>query len=267
MEKQSQGSFTRCSKHANVWQALAQWYQTHLGQKVEAREQELLHEVLSNLFGYHLLQMGSIEQLEFLANSRVSRHFVMDVCDSAMEATTCCFRGRPHAMPVNTDSLDVVVLPHILEFSEQPHEVLREVERTVVPEGHVVVLGFNPLSVWTLWRWLIGWRGMIPWCGHFIGTTRMKDWLSLLGFEVIETRYYFFRPPSQHETILSKLRFLERVGQRLWPILGGGYVMLARKHVSTLTPIRPRWKSSRKLVTPGLVEPMSRRDKNNMEKS
>ncbi len=95
----------------------------------------------------------------------------------------------------------------------------------------------------------------------------MKDWLSLLGFEVIETRYYFFRPPSQHETILSKLRFLERVGQRLWPILGGGYVMLARKHVSTLTPIRPRWKSSRKLVTPGLVEPMSRRHKNNMEKS
>ena len=93
MEKKSQGSFTRCSKHANAWQALAQWYQTHLGQKVEARERELLHEVLSNLFGYHLLQMGSIEQLEFLANSRVSRRIVMDVCDSAMEATTCCFRG------------------------------------------------------------------------------------------------------------------------------------------------------------------------------
>ena len=259
MKKKSPRSFTRCDDHANVWQALAQWYQTHLGQKVEAREQELLHEVLSNLFGYHLLQMGSIEQLEFLANSRVSRRIIMDVCDSARDAATGCFQGRPHAMPVCTDSLDVVVLPHILEFSEQPHEVLREVERTVVPEGHVVVLGFNPLSIWTIWRWLIGWRRLVPWCGHFIGTTRMKDWLSLLGFEVIATRYYFFRPPFQHETILGKLRFLERVGQRLWPIFGGGYVMLARKHVSTLTPIRPRWKSSRKLATPGLVEPMSQR--------
>ena len=267
MGKKTQRSFTRCRGHANVWQTLAQWYQTHLGQKVEAREKELLHDVLSNLFGYHLLHMGNIEQLEFLANSRVSRRVLMDVCDSVRDATPGCFQGQPHAIPVSADSLDVVVLPHILEFSEQPHDVLREVERAVVPEGHVVVLGFNPLSNWSIWRWLVGWRGMVPWCGHFISVTRMKDWLSLLGFEVIDTRYYFFRPPCQQDTILRKLRFLESVGQRLWPILGGGYVMLARKHVSTLTPIKPRWKASRKLATPGLVEPMSHQRKNNREKS
>ncbi len=267
MARKKPRSFTRCGDQANVWQTLATWYQTHLGQKVEVREKELLHQVLSNLFGYHLLHMGSVEQIEFLANSRVSRRVVMDVCDSANDAVPGCFKARPHAIPVSTDSLDVVVLPHILEFSEQPHEVLREVERTVVPEGHVVVLGFNPLSVWTLWRWLIGWRGNVPWCGHFISTTRLRDWLNLLGFEVIETRYYFFRPPVQHDTVLQKLRFLERIGQRLWPILGGGYVILARKHVTTLTPIKPRWRSNRKLVTPGLVEPMSSHRKNSMEKS
>jgi SAM-dependent methyltransferase len=167
---------------------------------------------------------------------------------------------------VSSDSLDVLMLPHILEFSEQPHDVLREVERTLVPEGHAVVLGFNPLSLWTLWRWLVGWRGKLPWCGHFITTTRMKDWLSLLGFDVMETQYYFFRPPCQQETILRKLRFLERFGQRFWPIFGGGYVMLARKRVTTLTPIRPRWQPRRKLVTAGLVEPMSPQRKTNMEK-
>ena len=267
MGKKAQRKFTRCGDQLNAWRALSQWDQTQLGQKVEAREKDLLHQVLSNLFGYHILHMGSIEQLEFLANSRVSRRIMMDVCDSAKDATTGCFRGKPHAMPVCTDSLDVVVLPHILEFSEHPHEVLREVERTVVPEGHVVVLGFNPISLWALWRWLIGWRGTVPWCGHFISATRMRDWLSLLGFEVLDTRYYFFRPPFQQDTLLTKLRFLETVGQRIWPILGGGYVILARKHVSTLTPIKPRWRSNRKLVTPGLVEPMSPHRRNKMEKS
>lgn len=267
MRKKQPRSFTRCSKHANVWQVLGQWYQSRLGSRVEATEKELLHHVLSNLFGYQLLHVGSVEQVEFLANSRISHRMVMDVCDNTVGLASSCFRGQPQAMPVCSDSLDVLVLPHILEFSEHPHSVLREVERTLVPEGNAVILGFNPFSLWTLWRWLIGWRGKMPWCGHFISTTRMKDWLSLLGFDVIETRYYFFRPPCQQETILRKLRFLERLGQRFWPILGGGYVMVARKRVTTLTPIRPRWQPRRKLVTAGLVEPMSPQRKTNMEKS
>lgn len=260
-------SFTRCGKHANVWQMLGQWYQTQLGSKVEATEKELLHMMLSNLFGYQLLHVGSVEQVDFLANSRISHRMVMDICNNTLASTNSCFYGQPQAMPVCTDSLDVVLLPHILEFSEQPHSVLREVERTLVPEGHAVILGFNPFSLWSLWRWLIGWRGKVPWCGHFISTTRIKDWLSLLGFDVIERRYYFFRPPCQQQTLLRKLRFLERFGQRFWPILGGGYVMLARKRVTTLTPIRPRWQPRRKLVTAGLVEPMSPQRKTNMENS
>lgn len=267
MRTKKSRSFTRCGRDANVWQLLDQWYQTQLGRKVEACEQELLDAVLSNLFGYQLLQVGNVEQVAFLANSRISHRMVMDVCNNLASTTKSCFHGQPQAMPVCTDSLDVVLLPHILEFSEQPHNVLREVERTLVPEGHAVILGFNPFSIWSLWRWLIGWRGKVPWCAHFISTTRMKDWLSLLGFDVIETRYYFFRPPFQRETLLRKLRFLERLGQRLWPILGGGYVMLARKRVTTLTPIRPRWRPRRKVVAAGLVEPMSHQRNTRMENS
>jgi len=265
MRKKQPRTFTRCGRHANVWQVLGQWYQTHLGSRVEAAEQELLDGVLNNLFGYQLLHVGSIEQAAYHANSRIRHRTVMDICETTPASTTHCFYGQPQAIPVVTDTLDVVLLPHILEFSEQPHSVLREVERTLVPEGHAVILGFNPLSVWSLWRWLIGWRGKIPWCGHFISTTRMKDWLSLLGFDVVETHYYFFRPPVQQETVLRKLHFLEQMGRRIWPILGGGYVMLARKRVTTLTPIRPRWQPRRKLVTTGLVEPMSPHRKTKME--
>lgn len=257
MRRKRKPFVTRCDRTENVWLALHRWYHTHLGRRVEEQEKAILDEELSDLFGYYLLHVGCSQQVEYLKNSRVSRHMVMNVCGDAPQTNTGCFNGKPEYMPVRSDSLDVIILPHILEFSEYPHEVLREVDRTVVPEGHVVILGFNPFSIWTLWRWVAGWRRTLPWCGNFIRINRVRDWLSLLGFEVISTRYYFYRPPIQGEKALQRMRFIERLGRRLWPILGGGYVLVARKDVMTLTPIRPRWQPNRKIVTTGLVEPMS----------
>ena len=156
-------------------------------------------------------------------------------------------------------SLDIVVLPHVLEFSEQPHAVLREVERCLIPEGNLVLLGFNPWSLWMLPGVLLGWRGRVPWCGRFRSMTRIRDWLALLGFDVELGRTYFFRPPWQHGRILGRLGFMERVGRRVWPPFGGGYVLVAKKRVVTVTPVRPHWRPRRRnLVAPGLVEPYQR---------
>jgi SAM-dependent methyltransferase len=249
-------SFTRCEHGPALWTALSRWYDSRLGQMVAECEQGLLHDVLSNLFGFHLLMVGHGKFRDYLSNSRISHRMIMEVGERQSDSPEQ-FLAQPDAVPVQTDSIDVIVLPHLLEFSERPHDVLREVDRVLIPEGHVVILGFNPFSLWNLWRWALGWKGRVPWCGRFISATRMKDWLALLGFEVIETHYYFFRPPLQQKGLLGKLRFLERLGRRYWPILGGAYVMVARKHVITLTPIRPRWETKRKLVNPGLVEPMS----------
>lgn len=231
-------------------------------------ERRLLHDVLSNLFGFHLLLVGLGQQEDYLANSRISHRMIMAldrdtaplperIPARAGKPENGQFQGQPEALPLQTDSIDVIVLPHILEFSERPHDVLREVDRILIPEGHVVILGFNPFSLWNLWRWARGRKGRVPWCAHFISATRMKDWLALLGFEVIDTRHYFFRPPLRHKGLLGKLAFLERLGQRGWPILGGAYGMVARKRVIALTPIRPRWETKRKLISPGLVEPMT----------
>jgi SAM-dependent methyltransferase len=160
----------------------------------------------------------------------------------------CCGAER---LAVATDSLDVVLLSHVLEFSEQPHEVLREVDRILIPEGHVIVVGFNPWSLWGLWRLVLGWRKKAPWCGKFINAVRLRDWLQLLGFDVVQTKGYFYRPPIGRRRVLDKLTFLERLGTRCWPFFSGGYYILAKKRVSTLTPIRPRWRPRRSgLVTP-----------------
>ena len=154
-----------------------------------------------------------------------------------------------------------MVLPHTLEFEENPHQILREVERTLIPEGHVVIMGFNPYSLWGMTRMFIGWRNRTPWCGHFYSTLRIKDWLALLGFDTVLQKSYFFRPPLQHEGSLERLSFMERYGSRWWPFPGGGYILVAKKRLTTLTPIKPRWRSSRRFLGNGLTEPTANRNR------
>ena len=250
---------SRCAAGVNPWRALDDWYGTSVGQEMAAAENRLLGEVLGNLFGYHLLQIGSPARRGFLEHSRVSRRMLMDICGGPCGGDgSGLFRGMAPSLPVRGDSLDVILLPHVLEFTSHPHEVLREADRTLVPEGHVVILGFNPISLWQLWRWVLGWRGRLPWCGRFYSAARVRDWLTLLGFEVVELQHYFWRPPMQHSGILHRLAFLDQLGRRAWPIFGAGYVLVARKRVSTLTPIRPRWRPHRVLRPSGVIEPTPR---------
>ncbi len=257
--KDRQPYASRCAADENPWRALDRWYDTPLGREVAEGENGLLAEVLGNLFGYHLLQVGSPVRRGFLDHSRVSRRMLMDICGApCADGDPGLFRGEAPSLPVRGDSLDVILLPHVLEFTPRPHEVLREVDRTLVPEGHVVILGFNPVSLWQFWRWALGWRGRTPWCGRFYSAARVRDWLALLGFEVTGLRHYFWRPPLQHAGLLQRLAFLDRLGRRGWPILGAGYVLVARKRVSTLTPIRPRWRPRRALRPAGVIEPTPR---------
>lgn len=239
-----------------VWSSLHDWYQTPLGQQLMAEEKAQLEAVLPTLFGYHLIQLGRFYAESMLEASRVSHCCVMDTENSDTKDINFSFSGQPHALPLASDSVDVVVLPHTLEFSEQPHAVLREVERVLVPEGHVVMMLFNPWSLWMLQRLFWGWRKQPPWCGRFIGSPRTRDWLELLGFDVTYCKRYFFRPPLQQRGIMKRLQWLEGLGRRLWPIFGGSYVLVAKKRVETLTPIRPRWNPRQHVVATGLIESM-----------
>jgi SAM-dependent methyltransferase len=167
------------------------------------------------------------------------------------------FRGSPQALPIQSDSVDVVVLPHTLEFADSPHAVLREVERILIPEGHVIILAFNPWSLWSFWRLASGWRGEAPWCGTFISMTRLRDWLTLLGLEAGESQGYFFQPPIRRDGVLERLRWLDRLCMKAIPVFGASNIIVAQKRVVTLTPIRPRWRPKRQQVVSGL-EPTNR---------
>lgn len=253
----------RCASGREARAGLRQWYATPLGRTLAACEQSRLDESLGNLFGYHLLQVGTPQGGDLTAASRISHRMLLAdrATDLPSQGDSEGCIGLPEALPVAGDSIDLLLLPHVLAFADDPHQVLREAERVVIPEGHVAVLGFNPWSLWGLCRLVLGWRRQAPWCGRFLSPWRVKDWLSLLGFDTVLLHHMYYRPPLRHPGLLERLSFLERWGRRGWPILGGGYLLVAKKRVATLTPIRPRWRPRRALVATGLAGPTVRKQK------
>lgn len=233
---------------------LGAWYATPLGEALELAELTALREALATLFGYHLVLVAPPWQASPLETSRIPHRVVMP-CNWRAGAGLV---GLPQRLPLATDSLDAIILPHILEHVSQPHEVLREVDRCLVPEGHVLILGFNPFGLWGLWRLLHARRQSMPWAGNFISQTRLRDWLALLGFDTVACRPLLFRPPVQSLAATSRLEFLDRLAQHGWPVPAAGYQLLARKRVVGMTPIRPRWRPRRSLLAGGLIEPTRR---------
>ena len=238
---------------------LRAWASSWPGREVLTAEKSILDVVLPNLFGYYLLQVGALSRPDTVSASRIrTRIGVLDTRVQRSDEWTVLY-ASPQALPVATDSVDLIVLQHVLEFEPTPHEALREVERVLVAEGHVILSGFNPFSFLGLWRAYGRRRRGEPWSGRFVGMSRVKDWLALLGFEVSEVHMAFFRPPFSNPTVLRRLRGLESLGSRLWSYAGGVYVVVARKRVTTLTPIKPRWLPRRSVVGVRLAEPSVRR--------
>lgn len=233
------------------------WFRHAYGRLFAEALRSELARILPNLFGYHLLQLGMYDGERLSTTSRIQHNVVIASRHDAT-ASNCSLLAEFAALPIATDTVDVVLLPLVLEFHERPHDVLREIERVLVPEGHVVIVLFNPISLWGLARFWLKGRRRAPWKGRFFTTTRIKDWLALLGFDIVVTRSFFYRPPLRHEASLQQLQFLERIGARWWPILGAATVLVGRKRVATLTPIKPRWRPRRSVLAAGLAEPTQR---------
>ncbi len=215
---------------------LNEWQATPLGRYVLDWEQYRCDQVLGDVFGFNALQLGMAE-LDLLRSNRMLLRMRCDDSQSALGVHTMALS---HHLPFANASLDLVVLPHILEFSDYPHQVLREVERVLVPEGQVLIIGFNPWSLWGLKRSLGG-KGF-PWNGRYLGVPRIKDWLTLLGFEIQGGRFGCYAPPLEKESRLQRCHWMELAGDRWWPIFGGVYMVQAIKRVHGMRLILPRWR-------------------------
>src|SRR6185437_1747911 len=223
-----------------------EWFKTCLGQYLLDREQNHFDEAVADVFGYNAMQIG-FPQYDFLRANRMPLQF----CAATEEGATV--RATPDFLPIETNSIDLVLLPHVLEFSSNPHQILREVQRVLMPEGQVIVCGFNPRSLWGVRRALGSMEGRFlrstetpfPWRGNFISLPRLKDWLTLLDFEITKDRLCCYAPPFTQEKWLKRFSFMEAAGDRWWPFSGGIYFLTAVKRVHGMRVIKPEWKEVR----------------------
>ncbi|HED18589.1 MAG TPA: methyltransferase domain-containing protein [Gammaproteobacteria bacterium] len=241
------------ANNAQYLPELRLWCRQALGQRLAVAEQAALSELLSDIFGYHLVVLDPPCQPESMSASRILHRVVHSSTAQGMESPPGLL-GSAENLPLKSDSVDAFVLPHVLEPAADAHQVLREIDRCLVAEGHVIILGFNPYSWWGLRRLMFGWRGRVPWSLKFYSLPRLKDWLSLLGFDTIKTRYLFPHPPWQYGAGHAKERLLHRFHRDRWPWLAASYVLVARKRVATLTPIKPRWRPRRAVLAGGIAE-------------
>lgn len=231
------------------------WLQTPLGRYVLAWEREKVEAVVADLFGYHALQFG-LPQVDLLAQNRIP---LRQTVGQSGTQVRCDFRQLPFA----TQSVDLVVLPHILEFQADPHGILREVERILIPEGQLVIVGFNPRSLWGLRRRLPNCPREFPWNGDYLSVQRCKDWLQLLGFEVERGNFGCYAPPVADEDWLERCRFMEAAGDRWWSFAGGTYLLRAVKRVQSMRLIMPAWhskKHTRKALAPATHKEIEQSD-------
>lgn len=223
------------------------WHHDAIGARLIDAERQELAALLSPLYGYHLLFMGDPGLTSLVRPSLIQHQILLDTDGTGEISPLSRLTSRLSALPFRSDSVDVVVLNHLLEHINDPHEVLREAHRILIPEGHVVITGFNPISCWGGWHALQKWRKKVPQEGKMLSANRLKDWLKLLNFQIIGGRTFCFRPPISHDTIYDKLQCLEQWGERWWPYWGGAYSLVAVKRVIPLTPVRPTFKLRRKI--------------------
>ena len=221
--------------------ALHEWFATPLGRSWQAAKVWHLRKVLPRLFGTAALQIGCTGGVDLLDSCVIPSRIHYGLrCHNASNFV----RGIPEALPFDAKSIDVVLMPHTLDFTQDPHQVLREVQRVLSPDGHAVIIGFNPLSLWGAWRMLPFMKRHTPWDGLFLSLFRLKDWLRLLDFEATQGAMFFYRPPFSKEGLMSRLYFLDKIGDRWWPMTAAGYILVAKKRVLGVTPLRPDWEKN-----------------------
>jgi SAM-dependent methyltransferase len=234
--------------------ALSTWWTGSLGAGLLASESELLREALEDVFGWELLQVGAWGRgRELLGSSRTRRQTVVAPLELGAGVDVI---GRASQLPINSDSMDAVLLPHTLEFASDPYAIVREVDRVLTGEGQLLVLGFAPWSPWGL-RARFSRVGFPPGMRRLLSEKRVRDWLVLLGYELVASpRHYLFANPwgSGSHPGEGTGRYLRR---GLNPFPAGAYLLKARKRVYTLTPIRPRFRE-KPAVIGGLVKPTTR---------
>lgn len=210
-----------------------EWLSQPLGQRLIALEAVKIKGLVPTLFGYDAVILGNEHFLSSLKDSPIKRHTVVN--PECNYSPGIC--ARYDKLPLATESLDLIYLAHCLEFVANPHEVLREANRALRPDGQLLITMFNPWSTWGLLRA----TSKTFWKSNFISLLKLRDWLALLGFDIMRVNRFAFMLPIARQVYPQQHSWFEREGQKLELPLAGAYVIQASKRIIPLTPLMPRW--------------------------
>lgn len=233
---------------------LTGFFRSPQGHALLKEEQEMIERALSHVFGLYLIQLGQISETDLLVNSRVSHKILID--DHLPSALPDHFiQADIDYLPIQSDSVDVFVLPHTLESVVDPYHLLRQVDQMLIPEGHVLITGFNPLGCRTLINRIQNTGGGFR-QAHFIRVHRLVDWLSLLGYDIELINYSasncFSQKPNSRWWQLFE-RGLGRAGLHF----GNVYAILAKKRIFSPTPVGLNWRLKNWLTVTKGQRPMA----------
>jgi SAM-dependent methyltransferase len=235
----------------------ADWLSSALGRQLLQAEGEILRGLLDDVFGLELLQLGAWgASRALLSQARTRRQTVVApgaARDSGFEVDVLAELSQ---LPIQTATIDAVLLPHTLEFEADPHAIVREADRVLTGEGQLIVLGFRPMSLWGL-RAAASREGYPQGLKQMLGMGRVRDWLELLGYEVVlQKRYLYSRPWGTGSVDASPRRILRR--GLFNPLPSAAWLLKARKHVYRMTPMRHRFFRERRRVFGQMPEPVKR---------
>ena len=200
------------------------WMRSPRGRRLLALEERELRRLLPDVFGRHILQIGNWGRGQRLLSSADVLHRAVLGTLSELDAQSLV---EPERLPVMSKCVDAVVLPHTLEFSHSPHNVLRETSRILTDRGRLLILGFNPWSVWGL-RQRLGFRNRaFPPGARFYRASRLCEWLEVLDYEVMLVRRYGVGFPWAAPRSVGEPVGLHTL---LNPVMEG-YLIMAKKRV------------------------------------
>lgn len=212
------------------------WQEFPLGEHMRQAIEGRLQLWWPKFFGYHLLKIGNLSAAIDSSDCQINHQ--ISVAETSDKAGVI---AEIDDLPFKQHCVDVAILSHCLEFYPDPHHLLREADRVLIPDGHLVISGFNPLSLCGLTK-LAKWHSnKLPWSGRFFSIARIRDWLNLLGFEVLEVKCMLFSS-LLYSHGYRPLGWRQKLASRYFEHLGSIYVIVARKRELPLTPIKLKWR-------------------------
>ncbi len=233
--------------------SILEWWQSPLGKFVLSEEKRVLEHRKSAFHGQLQLQIGLTEKIVPVTPLALTQYHLSDYGKTD-------FYSYPEALPFQKRTIDSILLAHVLEFASEPHQVLREAERVLTYDGTLVLCCLNPWSLWGVRR-LFSFKGQYPWNGYYFSLARLKDWLSLLNFEITHVDRVLFRPPLTSSRWFNRCYKLKELGQKFWPAFSGVMIIVANKRTIPLTPIESKWQARQLFPSGQLINKPALRDK------